>query len=111
MQPETFTLGIDGPIGDELEAHLANARSMGLDVPLTLRDCFEWLDSAYAALPDQYEGIVRWRLTRHLTGEQIDETLPGGLWYAYAEDHRAFAAWLRLFHWTIHPGALEVCQP
>lgn len=54
MRPETFTLTIDGPIGDELDAHLENGRSMGLDSPLTLRDCFEWLDSAYAALPDQY---------------------------------------------------------
>lgn len=99
MQPETFTLTIDGPTGHELESHLANAVSMGLDAPLTLRDCFDWLESAYESLPDQYEGVVRWKLTRHLTGEVHDETLSAGLWYAYCEDFRAFRMFLEAFAW------------
>lgn len=99
MQPETFTLTIDGPTGDELAAHLAMASGMNLDSAMTLRDCFDWLESAYEALPDQYAGVVRWKLTRHLTGQVHDETLTAGLWYAYCEDFRAFRLWLDAFAW------------
>lgn len=64
--------------------------------------CWKPLDDLYAALPEQYETPINWRLVRQSDGAYIDsrgmyegeyqhpDGLPAGLWYALAEDAKAF---------------------
>lgn len=65
--------------------------------------CWKPLDDAYSALPEQYETPVNWKLVRQSDGACIDsrddmgdgtyqhsEGLPAGLWFALAEDAKAF---------------------
>src|SRR5574338_1593757 len=75
-----------------------NEKFGNLDLP----SCWDAIEEAYERLEDQYAGVVRWELhgsSIHSEGLVALHEMPAALWYAYAENAEAFAAWLDLFGW------------
>jgi len=105
MQRE-YRLTFQNPVFDEpFQQHLAMLHGFQLAPSLSLRDVFEWLDAAYAELPQAVDGdALEWTIHELLEGSivrETRETLTADLWEAYCEDFAAFRMWLDCFGWGV----------
>lgn len=104
MQREYRLSFSDPELNDPFQDFLAMGREMGLDCPMSLRDVFEWIDSAYDELPDHFAQCLTWRIDEVIGGEVVrtaSDTLTPDLWQAYCEDYAAFRMWLECFGWGV----------